>query len=84
VGIIVGKMTGRLLHVGIHNNFCSACAQDIAQDKHHCYKNWNALSSEMETDIVLEGFLEAERVHDVRYTTMIGDGESSASSARSR
>ncbi len=45
--------------------------------EHACYRNWNASSSEMETDIVLEGFLEAERVHGVRYTQFIGDGDSS-------
>ena len=31
----------------------------------------------METDIILEGFLEVERVHRVRYTEFIGDGDSS-------
>ena len=31
----------------------------------------------METDIILEGFLEAERVHRVRYTEFIGNGDSS-------
>ena len=31
----------------------------------------------METDVILEGFLEAEQVHGVRYTKFIGDGDSS-------
>ena len=31
----------------------------------------------METDIILEGFLEVERVHRVCYTEFIGDGDSS-------
>lgn len=31
----------------------------------------------METDIILEGFKEAERVHGVRYTKFVGDGDSS-------
>ena len=31
----------------------------------------------METDILVEGFIEAERVHGVRYTKFIGDGDSS-------
>ena len=31
----------------------------------------------METDILMEGFLEAERVHGVRYTKVIGEGDSS-------
>ena len=41
------------------------------------YKNWDGSSSEMEMDIILEGFLEAERVHGVRYTRVVGDGDSS-------
>lgn len=31
----------------------------------------------MESDILLEGFLEAERVHGVRYINFVGDGDSS-------
>ncbi len=31
----------------------------------------------METDILLEGFIQAERIHGVRYTKFIGDGDSS-------
>ena len=31
----------------------------------------------METDIILEGFLEAEKMHGVRYTRFVGDGDSS-------
>lgn len=31
----------------------------------------------METDIIVEGFAEAERVHGVRYIRFIGDGDSS-------
>ena len=32
----------------------------------------------METDIVVEGFLEAERVHGIRYTTFIDDRDNSS------
>lgn len=77
VGIIVGKATGKLLHVGVRNKFCSACAQNIPKDQHRCFKNWDASSSEMETDAIVEGFLAAEKIHGVRYTTVIGDGDSS-------
>ena len=77
VGIIIGKETGKLLHIGVRNKFCSACAQKIPRDKHACYRNWSQSSSEMETDIILEGFLEAERVHGVRYIQFVGDGDSS-------
>ena len=57
--------------------YCSACVQGTHQDKHACFQNWDASSSEMETDIILDGFLKAEQMHGVRYTRFIGDGDSS-------
>ncbi len=77
VAIIIGKETEKLLFIGVRNKYCTACARNIPRDKHTCYKNWNKSSSEMETDILLEGFLQAEQVHGVRYTQFIGDGDSS-------
>ena len=77
VGIIIGKETGKLLYLGVRNKYCSACTWGIPKEKHACYKNWTASSSEMEPDIILEGFMEAERVHGLRYTQFIGDGDSS-------
>ena len=74
MAIIVGKETGKLLFIGVRNKYCHACATGKKKE-HACYRNWNASSSEMETDIVLEGFLEAERVHGV--CQFIGDGDSS-------
>ncbi len=77
VGIIVGAATKNILFIGVRNKYCSACARNIPTDKHKCYRNWNRSSSEMETDIILDGFMEAERVHGVRYMKFIGDGDSS-------
>ncbi len=77
VAIIIGRDTGKLLYFGVRNKYCSSCARGIPPEKHVCYRNWKWSSSEMETDIILEGFLEAERVHGVRYTQFIGDGDSS-------
>ena len=54
------------MHIGVRNKYCSACAQEIPKDQHRCYKNWDASISEMETDIILEGFAKAEQVHGVR------------------
>ena len=70
VGIIVGKETGKILHLGVRNKFCTACSMGSPKDKHECFKNWSASSSEMETDIIVEGFIAAERgpwcpVHEV-------------------
>lgn len=77
VGIIIGQQTGKILHIGVRNKYCSACAQGIPPEKHTCFKNWDASSSEMETDIILDGFLKAEQTHGVRYTRFVGDGDSS-------
>ncbi len=77
VGIIIGRRTGKLLYIGVRNKHCHACAISIPQDQHVCYKNWSKSSSEMEADIILEGFLEAEMVHGVRYMKFVGDGDSS-------
>ena len=41
------------------------------------FKNWDASSSKMETDIILDGFLKAEQTYGVQYTRFIGDGDSS-------
>lgn len=77
VAIIIGKATGKLLHIGVRNKYCHACATGVPQKNHVCYKNWSSSSSEMETDIIVEGFLQAEKVHGVRYMEFIGDGDSS-------
>ncbi len=77
VAIIIGKETGKLLHIGVRSKYCTVCTQGIPQEKHARFKNWEASSSQMETDIIVEGFKEAERVHGVRYTCFVGDGDSS-------
>ncbi len=77
VAIIIGSVTKKLLYIGVRNKYCSACAQGIPVDNHSCYKNWTASSSEMETDIILEGFKKAEQTHGIRYLKFIGDGDSS-------
>ena len=77
VGIIIGKCTSKLLHIGVRNKYCTACTQGIPKDKHDCYKNWDKSSSQMETDIILEGFQAAEKTHGVRYMRFVGDGDSS-------
>ena len=81
VGVVIGLRTGKLLHMGVCNKYCSTCAQADKQNKtpkeHDCFKNWDGASSSMETDIVLQGFREAEKKYGLRYTTFIGDGDSS-------
>ena len=81
VRVIIGKETGKILFLGVRNKFCSICsrADNLNQHpaKHTCFKNWNSSSSAMETDIILEGFLQCEIQHGLRYISFIGDGDSS-------
>ena len=81
VAIVIGQETRKLLHIGIRNKYCTACTQGIGQENHVCFKNWGESSSQMEPDIILEGFQQAERVHGVRYLRFVGDGDSSVYSA---
>ena len=57
------------------------CAQAETQEKepseHECHKNWAGSSSSMETDIIVQGFQEAESNYGLRYTKFVGDGDSS-------
>ena len=80
VAIIIGKRTRKLLYIGVRNKFCSSCSKGISEDKHTCFKNWDESSSQMEADIILEGFKQAEEVHGLRYIRFIGDGDSSVHS----
>ena len=76
-GIIIGQATGKILHIGVRNKYCTACTQGVSPNQHICFKNWNESSSQMESDIILEGFKQSEEVHGVRYIRFIGDGDSS-------
>ena len=51
--------------------------KDVQPPKHTCFKNWNESSQAMESDILVNGFLEAESMHGIRYTKLIADGDSS-------
>ena len=81
VAIIIGLETGKLLHIGVRNKYCSVCEIAEKQGKepqnHDCHKNWEGASSSMETDIILEGFKNAERKYGLRYIRFVGDGDSS-------
>ena len=81
VAVIIGMQTKKLLHLGVRNKYCSVCAHSAKHNteppQHDCYRNWDGPSSSMETDILVQGFIEAERKYGLRYTTFTGDGDSS-------
>ena len=61
----------------VRNKYCTSCAQGRAKETIRYFKNWDGSSSEIETDIILEGFLEVEKTHGVRYIRFVGDGDNS-------
>ncbi|XP_071148268.1 uncharacterized protein [Mytilus edulis] len=76
VAIIIGKETKKLLHIGVRNKYCYICGQNDNKP-HTCFKNWDKDSQSMESDIILEGFKQAEEKHGLRYMRVVGDGDSS-------
>ena len=80
VAIIIGKATGKLLHVGVRNKSCYICTAAESKkeepDAHTCYKNWKESSQAMEADIIIEGFKNADN-YGLRYINFVGDGDSS-------
>ena len=81
VAVIIGNTTKKLLYLGVRNKYCSICAiasnKSKQPPKHRCFRNWDGSSSAMETDMLVEGFRAAEKMHGVRYMHMTGDGDSS-------
>jgi ferric iron reductase protein FhuF len=76
VAIIIGKETKKLLHIGVHNKYCYLCNHKSSKP-HTCFMNWDQDSQSTEGDIILEGFLEDESKHGLRYMRLVGDGDSS-------
>jgi hypothetical protein len=81
VAVIVGRFSGKILFVGVKNSFCTICARTKTLKEeprpHECAANWRGSAPAMEKSILVEGFRESES-HGLRYTTFIGDGDSSA------
>ena len=76
VGVIFGQETSKLLYTWVSEISVVQCAKKTPQ-KNTCFKNWTGTSSPMESDIILEGFLAAEKQHGVHYINSVGVGDSS-------
>uniref|UniRef100_A0A2S2QTQ8 Mutator-like transposase domain-containing protein n=1 Tax=Sipha flava TaxID=143950 RepID=A0A2S2QTQ8_9HEMI len=71
----------KVIFLGVQNKYCSICAkaQLISKEPntHKCFKNWLGTSTCLEPDIILEGFKESVSMHNLIYSRLIGDGDSS-------
>ncbi|CAG2230579.1 unnamed protein product [Mytilus edulis] len=64
--------------IGVRNKYCYICSRALNTQteppEHVCFKNWSASSQAMESDILVEGFKQAGKVHGLRYMQLIVDG----------
>ena len=60
----------------MHDKYCTTCTQYERSGKeppdNDCQKDWDGLSSSMETDLILQGFKQVDE-YGLRYTKFIGD-----------
>lgn len=81
VAAIVGCHTGKILWIGVKNKYCVICVRsankNISPAPHACTKNYSGPSSEMEWQSILQGFQCSVQMYNLRYTKVIGDGDSS-------
>lgn len=79
VAVIIGALTKKILYIGVRNKVCLICraiedGRTPSKD-HMCSKNWTGPSTAMESDIIVEGLKYLEKVHSIRCTRLIGDGD---------
>lgn len=78
---IIGQKFGKVLFMAVRNKYCCICARadkiKITAKPHKCFKNFSGSSSSMESDILVEGFKASLDMHNVIYSTIISDGDSS-------
>ncbi|KAL4152676.1 hypothetical protein QTP88_000509 [Uroleucon formosanum] len=81
VACIIGAKTKKVLFIGVRNKYCCICQRasknNIDPKEHLCFKNWNLPSTAMEADIIVEGFKRSIDMHNLIYSQLIGDGDSS-------
>ncbi len=83
--VIIGHYTKKLLFLGMRSVYCAVCARAANEGeepfKHACFRNWTGPSTQMESDIIVEGFRYCEREYGLRFKKFIGDGDSSVHKA---
>ncbi|XP_022160289.1 uncharacterized protein LOC111026498 isoform X3 [Myzus persicae] len=81
VACIIGAVTKKVIFFGVRNKFCCVCFSAKKLDKeagpHSCFLNWDGPSTAMEADIIVDGFKHSLEMHNVIYSQLIGDGDSS-------
>lgn len=87
VATIIGMRTQKVLYCGIKNKYCYRCSraennktdsnESGEKGNHICFKNFSGSSTGMEQAAIIEGFQCSLKMHGVRYSHLIADGDSS-------
>nr|CAD7203603.1 unnamed protein product [Timema douglasi] len=80
VACIIRAATNGLLYIGVKNKYCYICSQSEPgkeSKEHKCYKNYQGTSTGIEQAILVQGFRESARMHNLRYKYIVSDGDSS-------
>ncbi|CAH1104506.1 unnamed protein product [Psylliodes chrysocephalus] len=72
---IIGAKTGKVLYVSSKSKYCPNCARALTKNikpaTHKCSKNWDVSSTSMESELILEGFLNIIKMHKLKYVKII-------------
>lgn len=79
---IIGHHTKKVLYIGIANKECRICNKSMKKGnpdppEHKCNRNYVGPSTGMESKIITDGFRECLLRYNIRFSHLIGDGDSS-------
>ncbi|XP_012232335.2 uncharacterized protein [Linepithema humile] len=85
---LIGWCTGKVVDIAVKSKFCKACSlwngkqntseyeEWAANHEANCERNHEGSSGKMEVDAVIEMFQRSEKLHNLKYSHYIGDGDS--------
>lgn len=85
---LIGWSTGKVIDILVKSKFCKACSlwngkeetseyEEWAENhKENCERNHEGSSGKMEVDAVVQMFQRSEKLHNLKYSHYIGDGDS--------
>lgn len=79
---IIGHYTKKVLYIGVANKDCRICQKsfkngNVEPPEHKCNRNYVGPSTGMESKIITDGFRECMLKYNIRFSHLIGDGDSS-------
>lgn len=79
--VIIGALNKKVLFMDVKNKYCVTCVRNQNKGStppvHNCTANFSGPSTKMESEIILDGFLNSVKNCGMRFLNFIGDGDSS-------